>query len=106
MDKPDIKITDLQGEQYDLAELIGLDNYILLSKTYGGTTLYIAKYDRILNIKRDRQIMCDFNGYNHKYLAHKYNLSDRTIRDILAGDRKQQLDGQICLFDDAAEVNL
>lgn len=93
-----ISIDDLQGEQRDLAEVIGLDSYINLVKIYGGTTLYIAKYDRLQNIKRDQKIVRDFNGYNHKYLAHKYGLSDRTIRDILAAYRQVQLQGQLNLF--------
>lgn len=97
-----INLNDLYGEQYDLAVLIGLDNYIKLCKIYGGTTLYIAKYDKLLNIQRDQDIAREFNGYNHKYLAIKYKLSDRTIREILSENR-QQLHGQMSLFNDDEE---
>lgn len=84
----EITINDLVGEQRELAEVIGLKSYISLVKVYGGTTLYIAKYDKIENIKRDRRIAEEFNGHNHKYLAIKYNLSDRAIRNILAEARQ------------------
>ncbi len=86
----EIRIEDLSGEQRELAEIIGLSSYIELVKVYGGTTLYIAKYDKIRNIRRDRKIRAEFNGANHKYLAIKYNLSDRAIREILADINQQR----------------
>lgn len=99
MQETEITMNDLTGEQRELAEVIGLESYISLVKVYGGTTLYIAKYDKLQNIKRDRKIVKEFNGSNHKYLAIKYNLSDRAIRDILAENR-QLLQSKQIKFDD------
>lgn len=99
MQETEITMNDLTGEQRELAEVIGLESYISLIKVYGGTTLYIAKYDKLQNIKRDRKIVKEFNGSNHKYLAIKYNLSDRAIRDILAENR-QLLQSKQIKFDD------
>lgn len=51
-----IKIQDLQGEQRQIAETIGLEAYLKLVKIYGGTNIYIAKIDKLLSIKRDMKL--------------------------------------------------
>lgn len=57
-----INIDDLYGNQREIAEVIGIDNYIKLSKYFGGEdSLYIQKYSE---------------------LAKMYNLSTRYIRMI------------------------
>lgn len=96
----DLKIDDLYGEQQELARIIGIDAYIKLVALRGGTNVYIAKADKIQSLRRDTAIIKEFNGYNHLYLAHKYNVSDRTVRAILADARDNQLAGQISLFDE------
>ena len=95
----EITLNDLTGEQRDLAETIGIDAYLKLVKDRGGTTIYIAKADKIENIKRDIRIVKEFNGYNEKFLALKYNLSDRTIREILSAYRQGFSGQQMSLFD-------
>ena len=98
-DKFNIKIEDLSGDQRELAETIGLDAYIKLVKERGGTSVYIAKQDKLLAIKRNAQIISEFNGFNHRYLALKYNISDRTLREIIEADRRSKSGQQLSLFD-------
>lgn len=95
MQEIEFELSDLIGEQRDLAEVIGLKSYIELVKIYGGTTIYIAKYDKIKNMNRDRKIIQEFNGYNYKYLAIKYNLSDRAVREIISNERNIQNKSQL-----------
>lgn len=100
-----IKESDLDEDQRQLAELIGLDNYQKLIKTYGGTPIYIPKADAFIRASRNEQIKADFNGYNFRQLAFKYNLTEVQIRSIVADDvkriRAKPIDGQMDLFSSA-----
>ena len=96
-----IKIQDLQGEQRQIAETIGLEAYIKLVKIYGGTNIYIAKIDKLLSIKRDTEIVKRFNGYNYKSLANQYRLSERAVREIINRENSRILNQQLSFFDDS-----
>lgn len=94
---------DLDDDQKELAETIGLDSYKDLIRFYGGTTLYVPKCETIDKTKRNEIICEEFNGTNFRSLAIKYNLTDRQIRSIVK-DRIKELknkpaDGQITMFD-------
>ena len=78
-----IKIEDLAENQKDIALLIGIENYVKLSKAYGGDAgLYIQKYSEISKNARNREIRNRYNGYNTAYLAKIYNLSERHVKRI------------------------
>ncbi len=81
------KISDLQGDQRELCELIGIETYLKPVKNLGGCTVYIAKADKIETIIRNRKLKDEFNGFNYQRLALKYNLSERRVRDIIDEDR-------------------
>lgn len=92
-------IDDLYGSQRAIAEVIGMEAYIKLSQAFGGTDgLYIAKLDKLENVRRNKQIICEFNGVNYQRLADKYGLSVRTIRSIIADYNSKPLEGQLSLF--------
>lgn len=60
-------------------------------KTYGGVSVYIPK----VSPKAKEGIMSDFNGYNFAFLAHKYNLSERKVREIVReGEKKGKEQGK------------
>ncbi|MGP1598949.1 Mor transcription activator family protein [Peptoanaerobacter stomatis] len=89
-----LKIDDIQSqEQKEIAQIIGIESYINLVKHFGGTSIYILKEDSLIKDIRDRNIKMEFDGSNYTYLAKKYNLTDRTIREIV--DNKKVLNGQI-----------
>ena len=88
-----LTIEDIKNEeQKNLAIIIGIDAYINLVKNYGGTNIYILKSDSLIKDIMDKKIRSEFNGYNYRYLANKYNLTDRAIREIVDC---RQLEGQI-----------
>ena len=88
-----LTIEDIKNEeQKNLAIIIGIDAYINLVKNYGGTNIYILKSDSLIKDIRDKKIRSEFNGYNYRYLAKKYNLTDGAIREIVDC---RQLEGQI-----------
>lgn len=103
MDISRIRIQDLYGEQRDIAELIGLDNYIKMSKQFGGDSIYIQKYSEVVKIQRNSEIREKFNGYNSESLAKQYDLSERYIRmlcaDLIDDMRSRPPEGQLSLFD-------
>ncbi len=101
MPEENFSIDDLYGNQKAIAEVIGMEAYIKLSKAFGGDdSLYVAKYDKLENIKRNKQIIDEFNGYNYQKLADKHNLSVRMVREIIADFNRKPLKGQLSLFDE------
>jgi Mor family transcriptional regulator len=93
-----ITVEDLEGEQRDLTELIGIDLYKKLVLTYGGCNLYIFKADTLIKGIRDKEIIKKFNGFNAQELAIEYNISERTIREITSDTLREikarPVDGQ------------
>lgn len=78
-------------------EVLGAENLYLLSKTYGGTRLYIPKLDSLLKEPKIKMIKQEYNGYNIQKLALKYGLCERTIRYIVSSNNT--IPGQISLFE-------
>ena len=50
-----------------------------ICKRYGGMSLYIPKVSPLAK----ENIIKEFNGANHAFLAYKYNLSQRAVREIV-----------------------
>jgi Mor family transcriptional regulator len=98
-----ITLDSLPVEQREIASIVGIEAYTKLVEQYGGCNIYIFKADTLLKDLRDAQIKDEFDGYNHRELALKYDLSERTIRDIVSeiskGLKIKQIEGQINLFD-------
>lgn len=98
-----IRIQDLYGVQRDIAEIIGIDNYIKLSLNFGGDNIYIQKYSEVIKIQRNAEIRNKFNGYNSDQLAKEYDLSERYVRllcaDLIEDMRSRPPEGQMSLFD-------
>ena len=58
-----------------------------ICKKYGGTSLYIPKVSPYAK----ENIIKEFNnGANYAFLAYKYNLSERAVREIVRRDRQKQ----------------
>lgn len=92
-------LDELDGDQRQLAELIGLKNYMQLVAAFGGSTIYIRKLDSLLQRERNRDIINAFDGWNFRELGLKFNLSERTIREIVAEHmqavRNKPIDNQL-----------
>ncbi|MCX2717795.1 hypothetical protein OQH61_08630 [Helicobacter sp. MIT 21-1697] len=54
-------------------------------KTYGGVSVYIPK----VSPNAKEKVIKEFNGYNASFLAHKYNLSENTIREIIRESKRK-----------------
>ena len=73
----------LSKEQRGIMECIGLEAYKKLTKSYGGSRIYIAKPDTINKTQRNECIRKEFDGKNYRLLAKRYGLSENHIRLIL-----------------------
>lgn len=98
----ELTLDDLYGNQYELAECIGLEAYRKLVRTYAGSTITVPMPKSITTDIRDRKIINEFNGCNYKELAQKYVLSERSIYEITSCKRKEikaaPIDGQLTMF--------
>lgn len=101
-----LTMDDLSGENHILAETIGMEAFIKLVETYGGTgRLYIPQADMLLIPIRDKKIKEEYNGDNIYELCKKWELSESYIRKIVhekaAQLRRAPCAGQVT-FDDIA----
>ncbi len=100
----ELTLDDLDEEQRALAECLGLDAYKRLLLNYAGSPINVRMPNRVTLPLRNKEIRSEFNGYNWGELARKYNLNEKTIRNIVRGEhtriRSEPLDGQASLFDD------
>lgn len=97
-----LRFEDLDDDQQQVADLIGLDNYKKLMRVFGGVNLYIPKADKLERMDRNDRIRAEFNGYNFRELAQKYGLTEVSIRSIVSDKvreiRARPIDGQLSLL--------
>ncbi len=84
-----ITLDHLEGDQLELAELIGLEAYKKLVKYCGGGDVYVCKADTVTRFSRNKEIYEKFDGENYRELAKEYGLSERWIRVITAEKLKK-----------------
>ncbi len=85
----------LHGNQRELAEAIGMEAYKRLVLKYGGGNIYICKLDTLLQPIRDNEIYHYFTGNNYRELAITYNLTEKTVRDIIDRQNAMNMSGQM-----------
>lgn len=103
-----LELEDLDEEQRELAECIGLEAYKNLLRNYAGSPITVRMPKRITIPVRDKEIRDKFNGYNYGELAREYDLSEITIRRIVSPEipriKAAPLQGQTSFFDDDTEI--
>ncbi len=78
-----INLNDIDIQYRDIAEEIGIENFIKIVEKFGGTSLYIPKLKTVYNDAIKKLIIEEYNGYNKKKLARKYEISERTVQSIV-----------------------
>jgi len=78
------------GLYREIAEEIGVENLLKLSRIIGGATFYLPREDRLLLPLRDKKILDEYNGYNTLELAQRYEVSQRWVRQIVAKNQLKQ----------------
>lgn len=96
-----VRLEELDGDQKEIAETIGMDAYRKLVKAFGGNQIRIYQEATLTRPIRDAEIRQKYNGHNELWLSRHYGLSDRVIREITQGQRR--IDGQCSIWDDAKD---
>lgn len=92
----ELGMDDLVGDQREIAEVVGIESYKNLVRTFGGNDIRIFQAETLIKEKRAEEIRSKYNGRNMVELTKQYGISDRTIRYILG--TKRCIPGQIGLF--------
>ena len=77
-----VKIEDVPYNLHNLVKTIGMENFIEITKIYGGTSIYIPMHKQLLLPQRNRQMMEEYNVVNIKKISEKYHLTPAQIRNI------------------------
>ena len=89
-------LEDISESYRPVVEIIGIRKFIELSEYAKGDELYFPKTENIIAPARNRRIKKEWNGYNSKELAEKYNLTIKQIGNIL---KDEPMIGQLSIFD-------
>lgn len=82
--KVNIYNAELEPKLNFLLALLGECNFLTLCSEFGGSSLYIPKYDTIVRQIRNKNIIEEFkNGVSLSQLRKKYNLSETSLRKII-----------------------
>jgi Mor family transcriptional regulator len=78
-----LTIDDLEPPYDELANEVGLEVAKQIAKLYQGQQIYFPKLERKCDPLLKKTIKEEFDGYNFKELAVKYDYSERWIRKIV-----------------------
>ena len=92
----DTEIKDINDRYKDIVEITGIRTFVELSNYARGNELYFPKIENVIAPARNRRIRKEYNGYNDKELAQRYNITLRQIWNIL---RNEPPPGQMELED-------
>ncbi|MEF9992466.1 MAG: Mor transcription activator family protein [Romboutsia sp.] len=84
----ELKISDLPPQFENIAIKLGIDQAKWLFEEFWGTSVYFPTEKMIYKEARDREITAEYNGFNHKELAIKYNMSKSYVRAIINKHKK------------------
>ena len=100
-----LELDDLQEQHREIAESVGMDCFLELVKTFGGSAIYIPQMREVTKMRVYRKIAEEFDGTNIKTLASKYEVSESTVYNVVreqikSGEHKHpQIPGQISMAD-------
>lgn len=76
-------LSKLKDKDREIAELIGVENYVRLVNQYGGSNIYIPSASLLKRDELEKQIKRRYNGKNAAELGKEYGLSARTVMRIV-----------------------
>lgn len=79
----DTSISDIPDKYRNIAEMTGVETYLELCNYAKGDEIYFPKRESILIPARNRKIQKEYNGWNSRQLAEKYDLTIQQIRTII-----------------------
>lgn len=82
MNMDDLRLSDLKDEYRMVAEVIGLENYMELCRSFGGNLVCIPGHYHLYRNYYTRKILADKGKHSNKELAKLYPVSRSTIYNI------------------------
>lgn len=79
----ELDIDDLDEEQQELADCLGMEVYKRFITTYAGEIINVRCPESLTRKIRNKKIISEFNGRNYNALSAKYHISNRMIRNII-----------------------
>ena len=89
----EVGIESLDEEPKKIAELVGMEGFRNLVRTFGGSSIYIPKVESLEKAVRDQRIRDEFDGSNYRELAMKYGL-DRDVDKEYCHGKGQGAEGK------------
>ena len=92
----DTTIEDIAERYRPVVEIVGIEKYIEVSRYAMGDEVYFPKPETLLAPARNRRIRKEYDGFNTKELAQRYNLTLPQIHAIL---KDEPIPGQMNLME-------
>lgn len=89
MDPKNIESKYLNGVYEEIANLLGVEVAIALHSTFRGQQLNFP-VNFFTSEFIGKQVIEEYNGYNIKQLATKYGYSEKWIRNIINGEKRNK----------------
>lgn len=81
----EIKMEDIPDNMIAMVEIVGMEDFIEVTKLYGGDIVYIPSYKSLKKQSRNREINMAYDGFNARELSQIYELSVSQIHRITRG---------------------
>ena len=98
-----LTIDDLEAPYDELADAVGLETAKKIARLYQGQQVYFPKLERKCDPLLKKTIKEEFDGYNYKELAEKYDYTERWIRKIVEDqverERNKPPEGQMTFWE-------
>ncbi len=79
----EIKMEDIPDNMIAMVDIIGMEDFIEVTKLYGGDIVYIPSYKSLKKQSRNREINMAYDGFNARELSQIYELSVSQIYRII-----------------------
>lgn len=90
------RLEDIPERYQEVVRIIGVEKFAELGEYARGDEIYFPKPETIIAPARNRRIKKEYNGYNSRELAEKYDLTTRQIENII---KDEPVIGQLSIFD-------
>ena len=77
---------DIPYNLHTMVDIVGIENFLQICKMYGGSSIYIPVYSKMIMGDRNRRMVRDYNGTNIDRLRVRYDLSKEQVKYVLRKD--------------------
>lgn len=74
---------DIPYNLHTMADIVGIESFLHICKMYGGSSIYIPVYSKMIMGDRNRRMVRDYNGKNIDRLRVRYDLSKEQVKYVL-----------------------